>query len=639
MYYAACLALLIGAAALRFYNLSEHSLSFDEAVVANNSNGGFWEVVLHTRHENSSPLLYPYMLWAAQLVESSPFSIRFIPALASTLTVSVFLFLLPRAGISRPVAFISGLLAALSPAGIEHARDAREYGLDALIAVLMIAGLLLYLRDRKKFLLCCTLFLAPILQYGLALFSVAVIAAILVASVRAALRDRPDVYASDRLRAMLELGRDLIWPCACFALGCAIALVTLSGQWDGSGWAVSGYLRQSYYHGQLYNPADVLEFLVARLWRMFGYHVWEVVAALALALFAFLLSGSWRRPNFDAIPIVFALSIAIVSCAALLKMYPLGDIRQNIYLGPIIFLGFGYAFHSTVQKFTLAAARNWLMVTIVLVVAAGGIYDLIQTNPYRVRIGVKQAMIALEEHRKGDDAVYVGSYAAPVVWFYDKLESDYYFYGQCGREDLERCSTDIRDTIRFILDSRPATAPPPERLFLMFDNNVPRQTLKRAIGGFYEGEIKLVSVSGGKLYVLNDFPDIATQLSPVALDEDVPPGDVVINGLFRVFLNGNEMTYLKRPCSSKNAQTAFFLSLAPADKNELPIERRKAGFEELNFNFDRNGFRDDGSCMTTIQIPEYDIERIRTGQYPRLKSVNLKFLKIWDTGWQTIRQP
>ena len=81
------------------------------------------------------------------------------------------LFLLPRLGVARGAAFLAGLLATLSIAAIEHAQDVREYSIDALVALLMVAGLLRYLRDRRTALLCVFLFLAPLLQYGLVLFA------------------------------------------------------------------------------------------------------------------------------------------------------------------------------------------------------------------------------------------------------------------------------------------------------------------------------------------------------------------------------------------------------------------------------------------------------------------------------------
>ena len=51
--------------------------------------------------------------------------------------------------------------------------DTREYSVDALVAVLMIAGLLWYLRDGRKALLCASLLIGPLLQYGLVLFAAA----------------------------------------------------------------------------------------------------------------------------------------------------------------------------------------------------------------------------------------------------------------------------------------------------------------------------------------------------------------------------------------------------------------------------------------------------------------------------------
>ena len=98
LYYAACICLLIAAAALRFYDLPGGSLGYDEAVAANNSRGSLGEVLDRTRNNNSSPILYPIVLYAVQKVESSRTSVRIVPAIASVLTVAALLFLLPRVG-------------------------------------------------------------------------------------------------------------------------------------------------------------------------------------------------------------------------------------------------------------------------------------------------------------------------------------------------------------------------------------------------------------------------------------------------------------------------------------------------------------------------------------------------------------
>ena len=121
LYYAACVVLLVAAAGLRFHDLSEHWLRFDEAAAANYSRGALSEVISNTRYSNSSPILYPLVLYAVQKVESTIFSVRIVPATASVLIVAVMLFLLPRLGVARGAAFLAGLLATLSVAAIEHA--------------------------------------------------------------------------------------------------------------------------------------------------------------------------------------------------------------------------------------------------------------------------------------------------------------------------------------------------------------------------------------------------------------------------------------------------------------------------------------------------------------------------------------
>ena len=168
-------------AGLRFHDLAEKSLRHDEAVTANISRGTLSEVVSGTRSRASSPILYPLGLYAVQKVESTPFSIRLVPATASILTVALMLLLLPRLGVARGAAFLAALLATLSVEAIRHAQDGREYSIDALVVLLMLAGLLRYLRDSKKVLLCASLFVAPLVQYGLVLFGVAVIGAAAIA--------------------------------------------------------------------------------------------------------------------------------------------------------------------------------------------------------------------------------------------------------------------------------------------------------------------------------------------------------------------------------------------------------------------------------------------------------------------------
>ena len=182
-YLAAALALLAATAGLRFYNLADDGLRYDEAVAALNSRGELSDVLHKTRFVNSSPIAYPLALWAVQKVETgSVWSVRALPAAASVGTVAVLLFALPRAGVGRRTAFLAALAAALSSAAIEHAQDTREYSVDALLAALIVFGLLKYLRDGKIAVLSAALFAAPLVQYGLILFGCAALATVLISA-------------------------------------------------------------------------------------------------------------------------------------------------------------------------------------------------------------------------------------------------------------------------------------------------------------------------------------------------------------------------------------------------------------------------------------------------------------------------
>ena len=81
-------------------------------------------------------------------------------------------------------------------------------------------------------------------------------------------------------------------------------------------------------------------------------------------------------------------------------------------------------------------------------------------------------------------------------------------------------------------------------------------------------------------------------------------------------LNGNKtISYLKEPCSEEDARGRFFLSVHPADVADLPAERRELGHESRNFDFvPPHGAVFNGKCMATRQLPDYDIDRIETGQ-------------------------
>ena len=473
---AAFVCLLALAAGLRFYDLPGDSVWYDEAVASGNARGALAEVIPNTSFGNSSPILYPLALWAVQKVDISAFSIRILPAIASVLTVGVMLFLLPRFGLSRWAAFLAALLATLSVAAIEHAQDAREYSIDALLAALLIAGLLWYLRDGRKALLCAALFLAPLLQYGLVLFGIAVLGAALI--LPAPTLDGPesesDSYRS-RIRNWFKQRIVLIWPAACLLAGCAVSYAaTLRHQWRGGGWDGWEYF---YYQGG-FDAADVLGFATARTWALLNYHLPPAVAVAAVAALAVMLLVSvLKRQRLDAIATLSLIAVGIAISAALLTLYPLGDIRQNLYLGPVIFLAAGAAIHWAAAGLAGLLRRAWAVPALAVVVAVGialaGVSAIWQDNPYETTHDGKEVLAFLEEYAGATDVVYVTIYAAPVFRFYQDEKPGNYHYGEAECwHTLEPCNHEMAQLVAAGHDV-------PNRI-LMVDT---RKPLWRAVSG------------------------------------------------------------------------------------------------------------------------------------------------------------
>ena len=88
-----------------------------------------------------------------------------------------------------------------------------------------------------------------------------------------------------------------------------------------------------------------------------------------------------------------------------------------------------------------------------------------------------------------------------------------------------------------------------------------------------------------------------------------------VRGGFDVFWRVGELVYVKEGCSAQDARTRFFLHVWPQDEADLPAERRPHGMDNLDFQFREYGVVLDGACAAVRPLPDYEIARIRTGQY------------------------
>ena len=648
-YAIACACLLAVAGALRFYDLGGSSLWHDEAVAALIGRGTFLEVVVNagTSYSNTSPALYPVMLWAVQKVASSEFSVRLVPAAASLLTVGALLFWMPRLGIARWAAFMAALLAALSVAAIDHARDAREYSVDALVAVMMIAGTLQYLRNGGKALLCVALFAGPLLQYGLAVFGVGALAAAAFAPGAASRMGGSGgrrSLAAD-VWGWLKRRVDLLPPIGAFAAGCALSwALTGRHQWVGSGWGGGGYLSDFYYRGDL--DAGLLEFAAGRMGDMLGYHMPPAIAALALLAFVALLFGILKRDGLDAVAILalallFLFAIGAAVCAAALGVYPFGGSRHSLYLGPVVFLAAGAAFHWVAVAVSAAARRAWvgtaLGVAAVGAIAGLGAFAVWQADAYYAKDGsMAQVLAALDARKREGDAVYVSRYEVPAVTFYKGGRPDNYFYGneacwgdswgeaswaECFPEILEETFT-MSNNSRRIWFVHNASASIEEELAAHW-GNLP-----------YTQDIEIEEIVAGgwaTLHLITGIDELTDTIRGEWLSAHVraASGGPSVVAEYDLYFKDGALYYAKQPCAPSDTEARFFLHVYPRDAAELPDWRRRHGFYNLDFDFHEYGIRVDDKCMIWRgRLPGYGIERIHAGQFvaprgPRVWEVEL----------------
>ena len=94
-------------------------------------------------------------------------------------------------------------------------------------------------------------------------------------------------------------------------------------------------------------------------------------------------------------------------------------------------------------------------------------------------------------------------------------------------------------------------------------------------------------------------------------------GEPAARANFQVYIADGAVAYLKEPCAAADARAweIFFLHIFPQDAADLPADRKQIGFVNADFKFADFGVNLDGKCVAVAPLPDYPVERIRTGQY------------------------
>ena len=107
--------------------------------------------------------------------------------------------------------------------------------------------------------------------------------------------------------------------------------------------------------------------------------------------------------------------------------------------------------------------------------------------------------------------------------------------------------------------------------------------------------------------------------------------EMVARSDFDIYMNEDRLVYVKDDCDDADVTPKFFLHIIPVDANDLAEDRLIDGYDVSNFFFQRNRLPFTPSdrlsflarCAASVDLPDYDISFIHTGQYTEEAS-------IWD---------
>ena len=106
----------------------------------------------------------------------------------------------------------------------------------------------------------------------------------------------------------------------------------------------------------------------------------------------------------------------------------------------------------------------------------------------------------------------------------------------------------------------------------------------------------------------------------------------IIQSGYDVYLDDRRLLYVKSSCSEAERTTRFFLHLVPVDPSDLREGREEHGFDNLDFTFiTGQGWRAGSSCYIVVELPEYQIREIRTGQFAHETE---GYANVWDAEYR-----
>ncbi|WP_181403267.1 glucosyltransferase domain-containing protein [Aliarcobacter cryaerophilus] len=120
-----------------------------------------------------------------------------------------------------------------------------------------------------------------------------------------------------------------------------------------------------------------------------------------------------------------------------------------------------------------------------------------------------------------------------------------------------------------------------------------------------------IFVSDNKVVLFLDTKSINNKI----LLKEVLKMKPTIEANFNISLEDKSIYYYKSPCSDEDIKNTFFLHLYPKNVEDIPKEEQQYGFKNLDFQFYSSGDKIENQCIAKVNLPEYKIKSVKTGQY------------------------
>ena len=467
--------IVLFAASLRTHRIAQRSLWLDEAIAANISRGTLSQTLTLTRDLHSAPIADPLILYGVEKVGYGPLAVRLPSLMASILSVILMLCFVTIPSIDYKTAGLSALMLSISAAQIRYAQEVREYSLSVLCATALLYVFLLYIskkdEDNSPIPLYVILFFAPLVQYGLVLFSFGVLAALLILAVTHNKTGR-------RIGQIMTASGFL-------ALGGLLSLfLTLRYQWGDDAWYLKDYFLTPH--------SNVLRFVLSNTRQLIGFLLpgFATILISTLAISVYLVA-SIRARIVPPLALLACTSCGVVLACSMLHLYPYGGIRQCLFLAPLLCLLASVSLVQATNRF-VGSANAIVFVAIVCIVVASGVRQIRVMKPYAEVENMQQVLLTLRDHIQPGDAVYVYPGAVFAVDYYVRERDPRFIYADYHQQSPEK----------YVPEMLGGLGPQSNRLWLVF-SHVYRDEDQRIIHDLTKdwNVESVISVTGSSLYL------------------------------------------------------------------------------------------------------------------------------------------